>query len=342
MRPVLCLLIVLVSPLAAQEPFDFYARGPYQPAVPRPEAITGYPAGDQHTMYAVMQHYLDTLVATASDRVRIETWGRTTEYRPIRALVISDPTNLAKLDQIRAGLAELADPRKTSAARAAAIAAQSPAIAVFQYSVHGDEPAGFEAAMQVAYQLAASDEPQTLEILKSVVVVLNPSANPDGHERFAAWYNSVGVGADHPWAFEQNEPWSITGRYSHYRFDMNRDLLAQSQPEVRAMMDGVLRWRPQVFVDHHSTTPNFFFPPVAQAVNMNLPAQTTKWFETYGRGNAADEILPAIAVERRGVAAPVRLEPLRRLRGQRRGVRPLWLAVFRARRLRLLLRRLLG
>src|SRR5213592_466847 len=289
MRPSLTLLAVvsLVSPLAAQEPFDFYSRGPYRPAVPRPEAITGYAAGEQHTMYAVMQHYLDTLVASASDRVRIETWGRTTEYRPIRALIISDPANLAKLDQIRAGLAELADPRKTSAARAAAIAAQSPAVAVFQYSVHGDEPAGFEAAMQVAYQLAASDEPQTLEILKSVVVVLNPSANPYGHERFAAWYNSVSVGADHPWAFEQNEPWSITGRYSHYRFDMNRDLLAQSQPEVRAMMDGILRWHPQVFVDHHSTTSSFFFPPVAQAVNMNLPPQTTRWFATYGRGNAA-------------------------------------------------------
>jgi len=287
MRPVLCLLIVLVSPLAAQEPFDFYSRGPYRPAVPRPEAITGYAAGSQHTMYAVMQHYLDTLVATATDRVRIETWGRTSEYRPIRALIISDPANLAKLDQIRAGIAELVDPRKTSPARAAAIAAQSPAVAVFNYSVHGDEPAGFEAAMQVAYQLAASDEPQTQEILKSVVVVLNPSANPDGHERFAAWYNSVGIGADHPWAFEQNEPWSITGRYSHYRFDMNRDLLAQSQPEVRAMMDGILRWHPQVFVDHHSTTSSFFFPPVAQAVNMNLPPQTTKWFATYGRGNAA-------------------------------------------------------
>jgi hypothetical protein len=289
MRPLLILLVwgSLVSPLAAQEPFDFYARGPYRPVVPRPEAITGYVAGDQHTMYAVMQHYLDTLVATAGDRVRVETWGRTTEYRPIRALIISDPANLARLDQIRSGLAELADPRKTSSGRAAAIAAQGPAVALFQYSVHGDEPAGFEAAMQVAYQLAASDEPQTLEILKSVVIVLNPSANPDGHERFAAWYNSVAVGADHPWAFEQNEPWSITGRYSHYRFDMNRDLLAQSQPEVRAMMDGVLRWRPQVFVDHHSTTPNFFFPPVAQAVNMNLPAQTTKWFDTYGRGNAA-------------------------------------------------------
>ena len=283
----LLLPLLLAAPLAAQDPFDFYARGPYRPAVPRPEAITGYNAGDQHTMYAVMQRYLDTLVATAGDRVRIETWGRTTEYRPIRALIISDPANLAKLDQIRAGLAELADPRKTSAARAGAIAAAQPAVALFQYSVHGDEPAGFEAAMQVAYQMAASEEPQTLEILKSVVLVLNPSANPDGHERFAAWYNSVAVGADHPWAFEQIEPWSITGRYSHYRYDMNRDLLAQSQPEVRAMMDGVMRWRPQVFVDHHSTTPTYFFPPVAQAVNMNLPAQTTKWFDTYGRGNAA-------------------------------------------------------
>src|SRR3989449_4165633 len=191
MRPVLCLLIVLVSPLAAQEPFDFYARGPYRPAVPRPDAITGYPAGDQHTMYAVMQHYLDTLVATAGARVRIETWGRTTEYRPIRALIISDPANLAKLDQIRAGMAELADPRKTSAARAAAIAAQSPAVAVFHYSVHGDEPAGFEAALQVAYQLAASDEPQTLEILKSGVVVVNSSAHPDGDDGVPARYKSI-------------------------------------------------------------------------------------------------------------------------------------------------------
>ena len=291
MRPAMVLLPWLVvcpaTGLRAQQGFDFYARGPYRPAVPRPEAITGYAAGEQHTMYAVLQHYLDTLIATAGDRARVERWGETSEHRPIRALIISDPANIARLDQIRADLAELADPRRTSSARAAEIAAKDPAMAVFQYSVHGNEPAGFEAAMQVAYQMLASDEPQTLELLKSVVLVLNPSANPDGHERFAAWYNSVAVGADHPAAFEQTEPWSVTGRYNHFRFDMNRDLLAQSQPEVRAMMTGVMRWRPQVFVDHHSTTPTFFFPPVAQAVNRNLPPQTTKWFDTYGRGNAA-------------------------------------------------------
>jgi len=274
MRPAL-LLVLLSSPLAAQN-FDFYDRGPYRPAVPRPEAILGYAAGEQHTMYAQLQRYLDTLVASAPERVRIERWGQTAERRPIRALIISDAANLARLDQIRAEIAELTDPRKTTPARAADIAARDPAIVLFQYSVHGDEPAGFEAAMQVAYQMLASDEPQTLAILKNVVLVLNPSANPDGHERFAAWYNSVGIGADDPAALEQNEPWSVTGRYNHFRFDMNRDLLAQSQPEVRAMMDGILRWHPQVLVDHHSTTPTFFFPPVAQAVNLNLPAQTTK------------------------------------------------------------------
>src|SRR5258706_2617369 len=133
MRSIVYSLLLLVCPTAGvAQTFDFYARGPYRPAVPRPEAITGYAAGDQHTMYAVMQHYLDTLVATAAERVRIERWGETFEHRPSRALIISDPANLARLDQIRAELAELADPRQTSAARAAEIAAKDPAVAVFQ------------------------------------------------------------------------------------------------------------------------------------------------------------------------------------------------------------------
>jgi len=100
MRPAL-LLVLLSSPLAAQN-FDFYDRGPYRPAVPRPEAILGYAAGEQHTMYAQLQRYLDTLVASAPERVRIERWGQTAERRPIRALIISDAANLARLDQIRA------------------------------------------------------------------------------------------------------------------------------------------------------------------------------------------------------------------------------------------------
>ncbi len=282
------LLLLCCAPVSlTAQSFDFYSRGPYRPAIPRPEAVTGYPAGEQQTMYAVMQKYLDTLLVTAPDRARAETWGQTVEHRPYRVLIISDSANLARIDQIRLAVGELTDPRKTSATRATQIAATEPIIVLFQYSVHGDESAGFEAALQVAYQMLAGDDSVTHLILKNVVLVLNPSANPDGHERFAAWYNSVAVGSDNPWALEQNEPWGVTGRYNHFRFDMNRDLVAQSQPEVRVMMDGILRWHPQVFVDHHSTTQTFFFPPVAPAVNQNLPAQAPHWFDVFGRGNAA-------------------------------------------------------
>src|SRR2546426_11771641 len=71
----------------AQE-FDFYARGPYRPAGPRPEVVTGDPAGAQQTMYPVMQRYLDTLLVTSSERVRIERWVESHEHPPIRASVI--------------------------------------------------------------------------------------------------------------------------------------------------------------------------------------------------------------------------------------------------------------
>lgn len=287
MRPLLLALsLAAASPLAAQD-FDFYSRGPYRAAVPRPETLLGYRVGSRHTMYYQQQQVLDRLIAAAPDRVRTEAIGTTVEGKPMRLLIISAPMNLAKLDQIKADLAALADPRRTTAAEAKAIADRIPAVALVTHSVHGNEPAGFEAVMQTAYQLLASDDPKTLAILEHTVVLLNPSQNPDGHERFAAWNNSVAVASDDPAALEREEPWPIQGRYNHYRFDMNRDMLAQSQPEARALAGVVRRWHPQVVADLHSTVEQYFFPPVSQAVNAYVPPSTLKWFETFGKGNAA-------------------------------------------------------
>ncbi|HEX9814749.1 MAG TPA: M14 family zinc carboxypeptidase, partial [Myxococcota bacterium] len=253
LRAGLLLLTLVTSSLSAQE-FDWYARGPYRADVPRPEALLGYGLGMRHTMYHQQQQLFDRLIAAAPDRVRTEVIGTTEEGRVMRLLIISAPENLSRIDQIRSDLAALADPRRTTTAAAQAIAERSPAIAMLSHSVHGNEPAGFEASMMTAYQLVASDEPATLHILRNVVTIINPSMNPDGHERMAAWNNSVAVGTDEPAAMEQSEPWTIQGRYNHYRFDMNRDLLAWSQPETRAVADAVVRWHPQVFVDLHSTT----------------------------------------------------------------------------------------
>lgn len=285
--PLVFAAALTAAPLAAQQPFDWYDRGPYNAAVPRPEALLGAPLGARHTMFHQQRWVLDQLIAANPGRVRTEVIGRTVEGKELRLLIISAPENIARLDEIRASLDRLADPRTTTAAEAQRIAATMPAVAMLSHSIHGAEPAGFEAVMQTAYQLLASDEPATQEILRNVVTILNPTMNPDGHERLAAWNNSVAVGTDEPAALEHSPPWSISARFNHYRFDMNRDVLAQSQAETRAVTTAVLKWNPQVFVDLHSTTPQYFFPPSALPINLNLPAASRDGLERFGRGNAA-------------------------------------------------------
>jgi len=290
---ILALLVcsAVAAPLAAQEaPLDFYARGPYRAGVPRPDSVLGHGPGARHTQYAEQQALLERLVAASGGRAALEDIGVTEEGRRMRVVLISSPANLARRDAIRADLARLTDPRAVSEADAAGIVARTPVAVFLSYSIHGNEPAGFEAVMWVAYQLIASEEPATLAVLDSVLVILNPSANPDGHERFAVWYNSVfpgTSGTDEPASLEWAEPWSVWGRYSHYRFDMNRDLIAQSQAPTRAMLGAMRRWNPQVVVDLHSTTEQYFFPPFAEPVNTNIPAASLAWVEVFGKGNAA-------------------------------------------------------
>lgn len=286
-RLLFALLLTTCLPVSVgAQAFEWYRYAPYTASVPRPDSLLGHPLGSRHTMYFEQQSVLDRLIAAAPDRVRTEVIGTTAEGKVMRLLLISSPENIRRLDQIRADLDRLADPRTTTAAAARALAARTPAVVLLTHSIHGNEPAGFESAMMTAYQLLASNAPEVMAILKDVVVLINPSQNPDGHERFAAWSNSVAVGSEDPFALETREPWSIQGRFNHYRFDMNRDVLALSQAETRALAGVVLKWHPQVSADLHSTTAQYFFPPAANPINANLPAATTRWLERIGRGNA--------------------------------------------------------
>lgn len=164
-----CFLLLLLSTQLAAQQFDFYARGPYRPAVPRPESLLGYRVGSQQTMYHQQQQVLDRMIQAAPDRVRTEVIGRTAEGRVMRLLIISAPENLARLDEIRGNLAALADPRRTAASQVSGLVDHTPAIVLLNHSVHGNEPAGFETVMQTAYQLLASEEPATLDILKTKI-----------------------------------------------------------------------------------------------------------------------------------------------------------------------------
>jgi hypothetical protein len=287
-------LVCLLVPAAAfaqgrTEPrFDFYTRGPYRENVPRPQSILRFDVGDFHTNYAMMERVIGAIAQAAPDRVRLFDIGLTNEYRMQHLVAISSPENIARLDEIKANLRRLADPRGLSETEARRLVSSTPVMLWMQYTIHGNESASFEAMMQVVYQLAASNEPATLDILRDSVALINVCANPDGHERFVTWYNSFGLGNPEPQAAEHDEPWSVYGRVNRYRFDLNRDNIAVSQVETRNMQAAFQEWSPQVAVDHHGQPSQYFFPPAALPVNPNLPAaQTERWLTAFGRANAA-------------------------------------------------------
>lgn len=283
-----CLLLASFAFAQTEDKFDFYTRGEYRADIPRPAAVLRFDVGDHHTTYAQMENYINAVQRAAPDRVKIFDIGLTNEYRMQHIVAISSPQNMARLDEIKAANARLADPRTLNQTEAAQLAQNNPAIAWMAYTIHGNESASFEAMMQVIYQLAASNEPATLDILNKTVVLIITGENPDGHERFVTWYNSVAMGNADRAALEHREPWSIWGRYNHYRFDLNRDNIAATQRETQNMQKAFFEWNPQLAVDHHGQPSQFFFPPVALPINPNLPQPVTnRWMDVFGRANAA-------------------------------------------------------
>jgi hypothetical protein len=272
MLPLICALV-----LCAPQKFDFYAHAPYDSRVPRPEAILGYAAGDRHTTFRDQERVLLAIADAAKDRVRVVQYGKSCEGRPLRIFIVGAKSNISRLDNLQKQWRALAE-------AAAAPEKGLPALVWINECIHGNEPASFESAMWLLYNLAAGKVPA----LDNTVVVINPVYNPDGHERFAVWYNSIATGSSSPDAFEGREPSIIHGRENHYRFDMNRDRVAMSQDETRQEVAEFLKWNPQVYVDQHGEVGGYFFPPNPMSINAAVDRKRlNRWTGIFGRSNAA-------------------------------------------------------
>jgi hypothetical protein len=289
MRRLSLVLVMLLAPaIARAQEFSFYEHGPYRENVPRPSSILGYEPGEFHTNHGNLERVLEAIAAAAPDRVRIVDYGKSVEGRTLRLVIISSPENMARLDEIRAAVRSLRDPRATSAAQAAEIARTTPPIGWMNYGNDGNETAAGETAMQVAYQLAAGEDAYTPAILENVISVINPSHNPESRERHVEWYNAFAVGDSAHAALEHSAPWGMSTNNNHYQIDMNRDALNLSQRETKAIVQAHHDWSPQVFVDHHGQTTQYFMPPPVLPLNPSLPSDwVQRWTDMYGRANGA-------------------------------------------------------
>ncbi|QBL08122.1 peptidase M14 [Rheinheimera sp. D18] len=233
--------------------------------LPSPNQVLGYNVGDWHVRHDQIQRYAEQLAA-ASKRVQFETIGYTHEQRPLLQLIISSERNLQRLEQIRK--------QHIDAARGGEeTAADAPVIIWLGYSIHGNEPSGANSSLLVAQYLAAAQNDEVRNWLDNAVIILNPSLNPDGLDRFAHWANmhkGAAAVADTQHR-EHNEPWP-SGRANHYWFDLNRDWLLLQHPESRARITQYQKWLPNIVADYHEmgTNSTFFFQPGIPSRNYPL------------------------------------------------------------------------
>ena len=230
----------------------------YKDNIPTPESIIGHEIGDWHITHDKLIQYMYKLAA-ASDRIQIENRGTTFEGRPLILLTVSSSTNLANIDKIKADHMAWTDISST------VMDPETIPLVVYQgFSIHGNEASGSNAALAMAYYLAAAEGPDVDELLKNTIILLDPSLNPDGLQRFASWVNihkSANINTDAN-DREYNEVWP-GGRTNHYWFDMNRDWLPIQLPESRARIKTFHEWYPNILTDHHEmgTNATFFFQP---------------------------------------------------------------------------------
>ena len=290
---VLAVTLLGLTPAAATAGIDLPAllgdpELTYDPAVAAPAAELGFEPGDWHVRPDQVVSYMERLAAT-SKRVRLDVQGYTHERRPQILLTVSSPANLARLDRILSRHRELSEP--TAGATPEEDLDGLPVVVWLGYSVHGNEASGANAALLVAYHLAAAESRQVEELLEDTVVLLDPMLNPDGLGRFAQWVNqhrgSQPVGA--PASREHQEPWP-GGRTNHYWFDLNRDWLLLQHPESRARVATLQRWRPNVVADFHemgSESTFFFQPGVPSRKNPLTPDENVRLTAEIARHHAA-------------------------------------------------------
>ncbi len=258
----------------------------YDTRVPTPKSVLGYEIGEYYTEHLHMTDYMRRLEA-ASPRVKVFRAGESNERRELILVAVSDPENIQKLEPIRLAIEELRDPRKTSETRAREIVGKTPAFAWMNFANDGNESAAFETGIQLAYHLAAAEDPTTKKVLKEVVTIIYPAHNPESHSRHVAWMKASATGNPDPTAQEHRGDWRMDTNNNHYQIDLNRDAVFLSQVETQAIVRELHRWNPVVFIDHHGNPDRFFFPPWALPINVHLDNNARKWVETYGKNIAA-------------------------------------------------------
>ncbi len=236
-------------------------------SIVNPETFFGFPMGADGRLapWTDIERYFRR-VADESARVELVSLGITTEGQNYIAAIVSAPENIARLEEIRRDNLRLADPRTVTADEARGLVERQPLVVAIGASIHATEIGATQAVNDLLHELATSEDPAIRSLLESLVIIVFPSLNPDGHRLVVDWFEqNRGTqfdGSPMPWLYH---------KYAGH--DINRDAFMLNLAENQRLAQFFYRvWHPQVFLTMHQMGPRgprFFVPPNYDPIDPN-------------------------------------------------------------------------
>lgn len=241
------------------------APGLSQNKITTPKEHFGFNAGDDYHLANNTQYaeYLKK-ISLESDRVSIKGIGISAEGNPMYMAIITSPENQKKIDRFKEISRRLALAEGLSEKEALELAAEGRAVVWIDGGLHASEVLGSQQLIEMLYQMASRNDPETLRILDDVILLL-VCPNPDGMDLVANWY------------MKEKDPTKRSTRglprlYQKYiGHDNNRDFYMITQPETEAVSRMLYReWFPQIIYNQHQSGPSgcvLFAPPFRDPFN---------------------------------------------------------------------------
>jgi hypothetical protein len=227
---------------------------PASPNIPTPKAVLGDVSGAPGKLpYAEDVYRYMRMLEKASPRVKVFSIGTTEEGREMIAVAIASESLLAKLDENRARLTKLADPRMINMndTEADRLVDQSFPIYYITGTIHSPETGAPTALMELAYRLTVDESPYIKSIRDGMVTLITPVVEVDGRNRMVDVYNWH---LAHP-----GQNWPPLLYWGHYvAHDNNRDAMGLSLKLTRNILNVYLNWKPQVLHDLHESVPYLY------------------------------------------------------------------------------------
>src|SRR5689334_10554338 len=236
------------------EPFFLSPLVDYLPAsktVPTPKAVLGDIAGAPTKLpYSKEVYEYMRLLAKSTPRVRVYSIGKTEEGREMVAVAVASEELMAKLDENKAKLAKLADPRTIGMndEEARRIAADAAPIYYITGTIHSTESGAPTALMELAYRLAVDESPYIKNIRDHLITLITPIVEVDGRDRMVDVFNWH---MKHP-----GETYPDLVYWGHYvRHDNNRDAMGMTLKLTQNVLNTFVDWKAQVLHDLHESVP---------------------------------------------------------------------------------------